>query len=96
MEQDPKVDDIKKQFLTVEIVPYLQKYKAVLGQNTSGFLVGSAPTWADFKAVSFLDELVEMDKSIIDSHPELKDYVTRVHSLKGVKEYLAKRAHTDF
>lgn len=93
---DPKADEIKKQFLTTDIVPYLQKYKAILAQTKSGYLVGQGPTWADFCAVAFLDQLVELDKSILASHPELKDYVNRIHNTKGIKEWLAKRPQTTF
>ncbi|GAU98973.1 hypothetical protein RvY_10040 [Ramazzottius varieornatus] len=96
MENDPKVDDIRKQFLTADIVPYLQQYETILGRNKSGYLVGQGPTWADFTAVGFLDELVLMDQSILTSHPELQEYVDRVHNLKGIKEWLAKRQKTEF
>ncbi|GAU96919.1 hypothetical protein RvY_08287-1 [Ramazzottius varieornatus] len=97
--KDPKADEIKKQFVSVDAVPYLKKFEELVqgNQNGQAFIAGSGPTWADFTVVAFLDEVIEMvEPTILDSYPALSSYVARVHNLKGIKQWLAKRPVTQY
>ena len=60
--QDPNADKIKTKFLSVDVLPYLEKYEQMVHDNESGqgYIVGKGPTWADFTVVAFLDEVIMM------------------------------------
>jgi len=93
---DKNVDTLKEEYLSTGVVPFLQGLERLLQTNDSGkgYFVGSKPTWGDFAVVVFLDELISLQKDSLDKYPLIKAHAGRVHELKGIKEWLAKRPVT--
>jgi glutathione S-transferase len=91
-----KADEIKAKYFSEGLPPYLQSFEKKLQNNSQGqgFLVGNKPTWADFIVVAFFDELERLQAGFLDGYPGLKSHRDRVHGLKGIKEWLAKRKET--
>lgn len=71
------------------IQKYLNGLQAKLQFN--GHFVGSHDTWADLYAVVFLDGLVSQDANILAKNPALQSLRDRVHRLKGVRDWYAKK-----
>jgi len=95
---EAKKSALKDAFVKELIQPYLQTLERNLKANNNGegYLVGSKPTWADFAIVVALDNVVGMDTTVLDKYPTLKAHSQRVHELKGIKEWIAKRPNTPF
>ena len=90
-----KAQELKEKYTTT-VLPYLQTLEAQLASNDSGkgYFVGSKPTWGDLAVVVLEDELVRLNGDILAKYPLLQAHNTRVHELKGIKEWLAKRPET--
>jgi len=88
-----KAQQLKDKYVSSGVVPYLASLEAQLKANDGGkgYFVGSKPTWGDLAVVVLEDELVRLNGDILASYPLLKAHNTRVHELKGIKEWLAKR-----
>ena len=82
----------------VTIKPFLVVFERTLRENKSGpnYLVGPKPTWADFVVVILLDRTMNTRKNLLDSYPLLQDFRERVHNLRGIKEWIARRPITPF
>jgi len=96
---DPKAETLRTDYLATGVVPFLQKLEALLEKSQNGqpgFFVGKQLTWADLTAVTFLDELVRLDPTVLTPYPALQSLTKRIHEQKGIKEWLAKRADTKF
>ncbi|XP_055328745.1 hematopoietic prostaglandin D synthase-like [Paramacrobiotus metropolitanus] len=96
-EQDEgKKSKLKEAFVKEQIQPYLQGLERKLQENNNGdgFFIGSGPTWADFVVVVALDGILGMESTLLDKFPKLKAHNQRVHELKGIKEWIAKRPNT--
>jgi len=94
---EAKKNALKETFVKEQIKPYLQGLERKLQENEGKeYFVGSKPTWADFAVVVALDNVVGMENSILDTYPGLKAHSARVHELKGIKEWIAKRPVTQF
>jgi len=91
-------DEVKYEYLNVGIKPYLEGLERMLKQQQDGkaFFFGVNPTWADFAVVIFLDDLFTLDKDILEKYPTLAAHSDKVHGLKGIEEWIAKRPSTPF
>jgi len=87
---------LRKTYATEQCVPFLQGLERLLRENNNGegFFVGSKPTWADFVVVIFLDNVSSHYSTVLDNYPLLKAHSQRVHELKGIKEWIARRPVT--
>ncbi|OQV13153.1 putative glutathione S-transferase 8 [Hypsibius exemplaris] len=94
--RDPKIEEVKTEFTTKSVVPFLEGLERKLQSNDSGkgYFVGTTPTWGDLAAAHFLDEVVRLNPDALAKTPLLKAHNQRVHELKGIKEWLAKRPET--
>ncbi|OWA50473.1 putative Glutathione S-transferase 1 [Hypsibius exemplaris] len=83
---------LKEEYLKVGVQPYLKALERHLqaNKNGEGFFVGDKPTWADLAIANFLDNVSPQSDFLEDYHL-LKAHRQRVHELKGIKEWLAKR-----
>jgi len=87
---------LRQTYANEQSVPFLQGLERKLGENNNGegFFVGTKPTWGDFVVVVFLDNVVSWVGTALDNYPLLKAHSQRVHELKGIKEWLARRPVT--
>ncbi|XP_055340829.1 probable glutathione S-transferase 7 [Paramacrobiotus metropolitanus] len=88
-----QADEIKEKYRSATLPRYVRDFEWKLADNQgNGYLVGDAPTWADFAVVSFLDEMIALyGVNVLDGYSGLLALVERVHNLQGIKEYLAAR-----
>jgi len=91
-------NSVKEEYTTKGVIPYLEGLQKKLKSNNNGtgYFVGNKVTWADLAVVSFLDELRKLSPTILDAYPALKAHSDRVHELKGIKEWVAKRPESPF
>jgi len=91
-----KADTLKEEYISTGVVPFLQGLENLLQKNDGGkgYFVGTKPTWGDLAVVVFTDELTFLDNAVLDKYPLLKAHADRVHELKGIKEWIAKRPTT--
>ena len=69
----------------------LDLFERLAGKHAGGFLVGSAPTYADILAFDTIDANLGMKPGILDGYPNLRALVARVREIPGVAAYLAAR-----
>jgi len=95
---DQLAKDLKEEYTTKGVIPFLEGLEKKLKANNNGanYFVGSSPTYADFAVVLFLDELLNLAPGILANYPNLKAHSDRVHGLKGIKEWTAKRPESHF
>uniref|UniRef100_A0A914VTD2 glutathione transferase n=1 Tax=Plectus sambesii TaxID=2011161 RepID=A0A914VTD2_9BILA len=91
-------DDLKEEEWNKVKDEVLKKYEFLektLKKNGTGWLVGKKITMADFFVAEFASRLTEhIDDTVLDDLPLLKKLVKTVHTLPGVKEYIADRPKT--
>jgi glutathione S-transferase len=89
---------IKEEYTSKGVIPFLQGLEKKLNANNGGkgYFVGSGPTLADFSVTVFFDEVRRLAPNILDSYPALKAHSDRVHGLRGIKEWVAKRPDSPF
>jgi len=65
-------------------------------KSKSGFLVSDGPTFADFAAFDYLDNVTIVRAASIKDLPRIGAFLDKVRGLDGVKEYIAVRRPTQF
>jgi len=95
-ETDEQVKEKKAVTLNKETIPfYLEKLDALARVNL-GYLALQRLTWADVYFAAVLDYLKYMtNPELIDDCPNLVAVVQRVHTVKAIKAWLAKRPPSD-
>jgi glutathione S-transferase len=63
----------------------------ILKESGSGFLVASGVTFIDFIVAEFLEGVKGVEPKVLEAYPTLQDYVTRVHALPQLADYLKSR-----
>ena len=96
-EKDEKVKEKLKQELVATTLPaqldVLENHLKANGKGES--FVPSGVTFADF-SIAILTQSLEKGSLVkLDKYPLLKALVDRVHSLPGIKEWVAKRPQTE-
>ncbi|GAU98994.1 hypothetical protein RvY_10057 [Ramazzottius varieornatus] len=93
---EKKAQAAREEYTGTTVKPFLSTFEKTLQHNKSGsdYLVGTKPSWADFVVVQLLDEAQRLKSDLLDPFPLLKAHQDRVHNLKGIKEFLAKRPET--
>lgn len=88
--QDKLLNDVFKP-ANEKLAANLEK---ILKESTSGFLVNSGYTWADFLVAENLLTNEEAVPGSLDAHPKLKEYKDRVYNIPKIKDYVANRKIT--
>jgi len=86
----------KDAFTNVQAVPVLQNLERQLSgnRNGDGFFFGHNVTFADIIVVNFVDEIVRLKSTVLEPYPKLTGLRQRVHELKGIRQWLARRPET--
>ncbi|XP_013188171.2 glutathione S-transferase [Amyelois transitella] len=85
-----KREQLKHEFLTETVVYYLSRFEKELKANNGFF--GGKLSWADFHLVGILETLnLYTEENIEKNYPTIVALVNYIHSLPGVKEYIATR-----
>ena len=79
----------KKQEYFEMMPPKLANLARELGEKD--FFCGSSVTYADFGVYHICGNIHLLDAAVLDAHPNIKAFMTRIEALPGVKEYLESR-----
>jgi len=91
----PGMEEKWSQFAGSHLKTFLDRYTHFLNENHNGYFVGDALTWADIAVAEFLAALCDFfNKNAIDTHPQLKEFSTKILSLPQLKSYVASRPQT--
>uniref|UniRef100_A0A7E4V9C8 glutathione transferase n=1 Tax=Panagrellus redivivus TaxID=6233 RepID=A0A7E4V9C8_PANRE len=70
---------------------YLPIFVNILKQAGSGFVSASGLTWADFTFSEYLLSLSQVEPTLLDEYPTLKEFLARIRQVPQVKDYYATR-----
>jgi glutathione S-transferase len=98
-EQDEtKKQEVTKKFFTETLPKYLQQLEILnkLYGDGGHYFVGNNLTWADLYFYEMGQKLLELDESVLDSYPWLKQNRAEVEKQPKIAEYLKNRPKTAF
>lgn len=82
----------KKEFLENCLPQFLKKYETFLNLNSTGWLVGDKPTWADIYLAEFMNRIQDtIDPTALDNFETVKKHVDQVHSIPNLAIYISTR-----
>jgi glutathione S-transferase len=80
-------------------MPHIAQTLAMFIKNNksgSGYLVGASPTYADFAAFDFLDNVTTVRASCLSQTPTVAAFLEKIRKLESLSTYLANRRPTVF
>ncbi|MCL4142903.1 UNVERIFIED_CONTAM: hypothetical protein GTU68_013316, partial [Idotea baltica] len=83
---DPKFEEKKGAYLSETLPNKLKQLSTFLGNQK--WFVGEDVTYADFFLYEVLDCHLVLCPTCLDNFPKLKNFQTRIESLKPIKEYM--------
>uniref|UniRef100_A0AC34FY38 Glutathione S-transferase n=1 Tax=Panagrolaimus sp. ES5 TaxID=591445 RepID=A0AC34FY38_9BILA len=84
-------DPLKQECLFESADQFFPMFTNFLKEGKPGFMAPSGLTWVDFSITEWLTTLQNLEPSILNKHPDLKEYIQRVQNVPQLKEYYAKR-----
>ncbi|KAM3959771.1 glutathione S-transferase-like [Aphomia sociella] len=90
-EEDPaKKEKLRKEFLSETVEYYFSRFEKELKAN-NGYFNGKL-SWADFVLVGMIETAnLILEAEVEKKYPTIVALINKIHSLPGVKEYIATR-----
>ncbi|KAI6183516.1 hypothetical protein M3Y97_00497300 [Aphelenchoides bicaudatus] len=84
-------DKLHKEVFLPLATQSLHDYEKLLKEHSSGFVLKSGISYADFVVVEHLTTIFGIDKDLETKHPFLAKYVESIHSMPQIAKYVQGR-----
>lgn len=75
----------------------MKLFEVMLSSRDMEYVAGSASaTFADFMVFDCLDVHLEIDPTVLDGYPRLRDFVALIRGRPRIQKYLAARPSSEF